>query len=351
MLHAADAAAVEQSEEQLFALSVPHTERYSRAEILGPLIGLAMAVAYADGVIKGSEVRCLKEIFATGLGLENTDLAQLKTLMFACPPAHLAPLARAALYRSTSGDPASIISLLESVAIADGRITEDEISIIAQVAEDLDADRSLVRAIRDRAAQQADDPWTVLGVAPGTDEQEIKSAYRKLIAEYHPDRWMRAPEKLREAANTETRRATVAYAAIQAGHADQEGQPRPIEPARYSVYGVREEVTWTDWYPIAREPSRIEQPPAQDPLAGKWVDTHGNGMLFMPDGDEYQVEDRGVLGRVGSGRARRDGSQVVISAQNYVSGARSIALSLEGLVLRGSINVSGLPWPIALYRA
>jgi hypothetical protein len=293
----------------------------------------------------------LKEIFVTGLGLENADLPQLKTLMFACPPSHLAPLARAALYRSTSGEASSIITLLESVAIADGRITEDEITIIDQVAEHLEADRSLLRAIRDRAAQQPDDPWTVLGVAPGTDEQEIKSAYRKLIAEYHPDRWMRAPAKLREAANVETRRATVAYAAIQAGDADQAGQSRPMEPARYSVYGVREEFTWTDWLPSAREPSRIEQAPTQDPLAGKWVDTHGNGMLFMPDGDEYQVEDSGALGRVGLGRARRNGTQVVVTAQNYVSGARSIALSLEGLVLRGSINVSGLPWPIALYRA
>jgi DnaJ like chaperone protein len=351
VLHAADAAAVEQSAEQCYAVSIPPTERYSKAEILGPLIGLAMAVAYADGVIKGSEVRCLKEVFVSGLGLENADIAQLKTLMRACPPTPLDPLARAALYRSQSGRPDSIITLLESVAIADGRITEDEISMIVSVAEVFDADLSFIRAIRDRAAQQPDDPWTVLGLAPGANEAEVKSAYRKLVAEYHPDRWMRAPPKLRDAANLETRRATAAYAAIQAGGAEEGAQPRPRDPARYSVYGVCESITWTDWHPIIREPSRIEPPPRQDPLAGKWVDAHGNGMAFVPDGDEYQVEDRGALGRVGSGRARRNGSQVLVTQQNYVTGMRSIALSLEGLVLRGSISVAGLPWPIALYRA
>jgi len=113
---------------------------------------------------------------------------------------------------------------------------------------------------------------------------------------------------------------------------------------------VCETITWTDWHPILHEPSRLELLPRQDSLAGTWVDAHGNGLIFVPDGDEYQVEDRGVLGRVGSGRARRSGSQVVVTAQNHVTGARSIALSLEGSVLRGSINVSGLPWPVALYR-
>jgi DnaJ like chaperone protein len=342
---------VEQSTEEYFVFSIPPTERYSKAEVLGPLIGLAMAVAYADGVIKGSEVRCLKEIFVSGLGLDSADMAQLKTLMYACPPAHLAPLARAALYRSQSHDPNSIVSLLESVAVADGRITEDEISVIAQVAEELDADRSLVRAIRERAAQQPDDPWTVLGLAAGANESEVKSAYRKLIAEYHPDRWMRAPPKLRDAANSETCRATAAYVAIQAGAVDEQGQSRPTAAARYSVYGVCETLTWADWYPITREPSRIAQAPGQDLFAGKWVDARGNGMLFVPDGDEYQVEDRGALGQVASGRARRNGAQVLITEQNHVAGVRSIALSLEGAVLRGSINVSGFPWPVALYRA
>lgn len=350
VLHVAEAAAVERSSEHYFVLSIPPTERYSRAELLGPLIGLAMAVAYADGVIKGSEVRSLKEIFVSGLGLDDADMAQLRTLMYACPPARLAPLARAALYRSQSGEPNSIVTLLESVAIADGRITEDEISVIAQIAEDLDADRSLVKAIRERAAQQPDDPWTVLGLPPGTDQSVVKSAYRKLIAEYHPDRWMHAPPKLRDAANLETRRATAAFAAIQAGMVEEQGYPRPTEAARYSVYGVCEAITWTEWNPVLRERSRSEQAPRPDSLAGTWVDAHGNGMIFMPEGDEYQVEDRGVLGRVGTGRARRNGSQVSVMTQNSMLGVRTIALSLEGSVMRGSIDVSGLPWPIALYR-
>ena len=32
------------------------------------------------------------------------------------------------------------------------------------------------------------DPYTILGIAPGASEAEIKSAYRRLAAQYHPDK-------------------------------------------------------------------------------------------------------------------------------------------------------------------
>ena len=31
------------------------------------------------------------------------------------------------------------------------------------------------------------DPYSVLGISPDSSEEEIKSAYRKLVKQYHPD--------------------------------------------------------------------------------------------------------------------------------------------------------------------
>ena len=48
------------------------------------------------------------------------------------------------------------------------------------------------------------DPYKVLGVNPGDDEETIKKAYRKLVKKYHPDRYVNTPmadmanEKLKE---------------------------------------------------------------------------------------------------------------------------------------------------------
>lgn len=32
------------------------------------------------------------------------------------------------------------------------------------------------------------DPYTILGIAPGASKEEIKAAYRRLAAQYHPDK-------------------------------------------------------------------------------------------------------------------------------------------------------------------
>lgn len=33
-----------------------------------------------------------------------------------------------------------------------------------------------------------DDPWAELGLAPGADAAAIKAAWRRLVAQWHPDR-------------------------------------------------------------------------------------------------------------------------------------------------------------------
>lgn len=53
------------------------------------------------------------------------------------------------------------------------------------------------------------DPWKVLGVPQGASQEEIKTAYRKLVKQYHPDRYTDNP--LKELAQEKLKSINEAY--------------------------------------------------------------------------------------------------------------------------------------------
>jgi DnaJ-domain-containing protein 1 len=58
------------------------------------------------------------------------------------------------------------------------------------------------------------DPFAVIGVPATAAFDEVHAAWRQKLSEYHPDRFMRAGEKIRQLANTETQRLNAAFQAI-----------------------------------------------------------------------------------------------------------------------------------------
>jgi hypothetical protein len=59
-----------------------------------------------------------------------------------------------------------------------------------------------------------DDPFAVLGVPSSAAFDEVHAAWRQKLAEYHPDRFLRAGAKIRLLAHTETQRLNAAFQAI-----------------------------------------------------------------------------------------------------------------------------------------
>jgi DnaJ like chaperone protein len=101
------------------------------------------------------------------------------------------PYARqvASLFR---GNPAVLEELLDGlfhIARADGKVTDDELEFLSSVAEIFGIDRAgWERSRATNLSPDGADPYGVIGVNRNADDAKIKSAYRKLVVENHPDK-------------------------------------------------------------------------------------------------------------------------------------------------------------------
>ena len=58
-------------------------------------------------------------------------------------------------------------------------------------------------------------PHEVLGVSPNASQEEIKEAYKKALAEYHPDKVMHLGEDLQALAKERSHEIIAAYEALE----------------------------------------------------------------------------------------------------------------------------------------
>lgn len=59
------------------------------------------------------------------------------------------------------------------------------------------------------------DPFEVIGVTRSATFDEVRAAWRRKLSEYHPDRYAKAGEKIRQVAAEEAQRINAAFTAIQ----------------------------------------------------------------------------------------------------------------------------------------
>ncbi len=82
----------------------------------------------------------------------------------------------------------AMIDMLFRVALADGEFHSAEEDLIGRVARILGMSDTELSAIRKRYVSETDKAYSVLGLTPDASDDEVKSAYRKLVQEHHPDR-------------------------------------------------------------------------------------------------------------------------------------------------------------------
>jgi DnaJ like chaperone protein len=157
------------------------------------VVALGAKMARADGVVSPSEIRAFREVFH----VPPEELANMSYVFDLARrhPAGYESYARqvAKLFPPRNAVLEDLLGGLLHIAMADGVVLQEEDAYLRRVAEIFgfdDADYRRIRASHGAmpaADEPAADPYAILGIMAETEEKAVKSAWRRLVRENHPD--------------------------------------------------------------------------------------------------------------------------------------------------------------------
>ena len=155
------------------------------------VIALGAKMAKADGQVTRDEVTAFREVFhippadepkaARVFNLARQDIAGFEDYATRV----------GAMFGPRGGPLCDLMEGLFHIAVADGAYHPAEDAFLARVAEIFGFDARAFARIRAQFVPDAEpDPYDVLGVAPDAPLDEVRSAWRALVRETHPDRML-----------------------------------------------------------------------------------------------------------------------------------------------------------------
>ncbi|MEP2533461.1 molecular chaperone DjiA [Shimia sp.] len=152
------------------------------------VIALGAKMAKADGLVTRDEVTAFREVFqiaqedeaqaARVFNLARQDVAGFEEYAYRIR----------GLFGPSNHGFCDLMEGLFHIAVADGTYHPNEDAFLARVAEILDMPDLEFQAMRARYVPDAEpDPYSVLGVEPGTPLADIRKVWRRLVRETHPD--------------------------------------------------------------------------------------------------------------------------------------------------------------------
>ena len=178
------------------------------------VIALGAKLAKADGVVTEDEIRAFRRVFKVAPE-ETKNVARVFNLARRSVAGY-EPYARqvAGMFADNPVVLEELLGCLFFIAQADGTVAEAEAIYLQNVARIFGfSDANFARLRAEHIGPDKADPYTILGIAHDADDAAVKSAYRKLVRENHPDTLIAQgmPEEFVEVANDKLAAINVAY--------------------------------------------------------------------------------------------------------------------------------------------
>lgn len=194
-----------------FRITLPEPRRLGRAACCLPLAELMRHVVQASDTGRAARSRCMKELLVDSIGMSEREYDTLhesvRNVSQSQFPAILEGIRRSIPSLKTE----SLIAMLLQIALSDDDFSADEESIVREVARL----RGMTDGEWERFAESKGlnrlSPWAMLGLRRGATPDEIRTAYRQIMQQYHPDRFAQSPKEFQELATKKTIAARQAY--------------------------------------------------------------------------------------------------------------------------------------------
>ena len=183
------------------------------------VIGLSAKMAKADGRVTDDEIMAFSRVFKTA----PKDTATVhRVFRLAQQSVNGYQSYARKIGRKYAARPCLLEGVLDGlfiIATADGVVTDDEMTYLRTVSDAFGFTDATFRRIKaSHLGPDRDDPYHILGVAHDAEFDTIRRAYRRLMAENHPDTVTAkgAPREFENAAHNKAAAITGAYAQIRA---------------------------------------------------------------------------------------------------------------------------------------
>ena len=191
----------------------------AQLDFLTSLIGLSIDVANADRYVRVTQVEALKAFFRQNFPYSQEDHRVIQAVIDETyvNRDRLDVYALASYYRLSSSAAGRflLLRLLFKIAEADEQgISEAEEQLIRRIAANLRIDAASYRSVAAEFEQEDNRAYRILGVTPEASNDQIRSAYRKLAAQHHPDTVANLGEEFTKVAEEKFKLINEAYGEI-----------------------------------------------------------------------------------------------------------------------------------------
>ena len=178
------------------------------------LLILSAAVMKADGAVKKSELDYVKRFFLQNFGQERAEnyIKMLREILN--QDYNLFEVSQQVGQNMEYSSRLQLLHYLFGIAQADGRIADEELSVINVISDYMGIYSSDFTSVKAMFVRENDNAYAILGIDPSATDEEVKRAYREMAKKNHPDLVGNLGDEVRQAAEKKFQEINAAYETI-----------------------------------------------------------------------------------------------------------------------------------------